>query len=54
MASVDDVNGDGYEDLVLHVRTEDLVLTDASSVTLEGRTVTGRGFRGTDEIRVVP
>ena len=55
MSSVQDVNGDGLPDLVVHVSTEALQLTasDAEAV-LEGQTIDGRRIRGTDTIRVVP
>ncbi len=55
MSSVQDVNGDGLPDLVVHVSTEALQLTasDAEAV-LEGQTTDGRRIRGTDTIRVVP
>jgi hypothetical protein len=55
MFSVQDVNGDGLPDLVVHVSTEALQLTasDAEAV-LEGQTTDGRRIRGTDTIRVVP
>jgi hypothetical protein len=50
-----DVNGDRLADLVLHVETEGLELTPAStSATLEGATRDGRAIFGTDAVEIVP
>ena len=55
MASSEDVNGDGLLDLVVHVSTEALVLTDTDTqANLEGRTFGGLHIKGTDSVRVVP
>ena len=55
MSSVEDVNGDGYDDLVVHVDTDGLQLTDGDAVaTVEGYTDCGIYFTGTDSIRIVP
>ena len=54
MASAEDVNGDGLLDLVVHVKTKDLELTDADSqAQLTGETFDGVSIVGTDTIRVV-
>ncbi len=55
MASVEDINGDGLGDLVVHVSTEALQLaeTDIQAV-LTGKTFSGVPVRGTDSVRIVP
>jgi hypothetical protein len=55
MASVEDINGDGLGDLVVHVSTEALQLaeTDVEAV-LTGKTFSGVPVRGTDSVRIVP
>ena len=55
MSSVEDVNGDGYDDLVVHVDTSGLQLTDGdTAATLEGYTYSGIYITGTDSVRIVP
>jgi len=55
MASLEDVNGDRYDDLVCHFDVPALAIEpDATSATLEGRMDDGAAFRGADAIRVVP
>lgn len=55
MASVEDVNGDGCADLVVHVDTQALELSDADTITvLEGETDDGRSIVGEGMIRIVP
>ena len=55
MASVQDVNGDGRADLVVHVSTEALQLSDTDTqATLLGRTTSGVYITGTDSVRIVP
>jgi hypothetical protein len=55
MASVEDVNGDGLLDLVIHVSTENLVIdTLGGEAVLKGKTVDGTNIEGRDFIRVVP
>jgi hypothetical protein len=55
MASIEDVDGDGWLDMVLHFAVEDLNLAaDATSATLEGRTCDGQLFTGNDRVRIVP
>jgi hypothetical protein len=55
MASLEDVNGDGRFDLVVHCATDALRLSvsDVSAVLL-GRTFDGALIRGADSVRVVP
>jgi hypothetical protein len=55
MASVQDVDGDGIPDLVLHFATQELVLSEGDTeAVLEGSTVDGGLFRGVDSVRIVP
>ena len=55
MSAFEDVNGDGLRDLVVHVTTQALQLSQADTKTvLTGRTVDGLAIRGTDSIRVAP
>ena len=57
MSSLEDVNGDGLMDLVVHVETTALELTvtgQDEQVILEGVTFDGLRIMGTDTIRVVP
>jgi len=50
-----DVNGDGRQDLVVHVMTQALELTTGDTrAVLEGRTFGGQRIVGADSIRVVP
>jgi hypothetical protein len=55
MVSVEDVNGDGLPDLVVHFATAALGLsaTDTQAV-LEGRAFDGRAIRGVDSVIIVP
>lgn len=55
MASFEDVNGDGFLDLVVHVSTSALQLSETrTEAVLEGKTFDGTPIRGTDTVRVVP
>ncbi len=55
MASITDVNSDGFPDLVVHVSTEALTLTDQSvEATLTGQTYDGHSFQGKDNVKIVP
>ncbi|MGD0922963.1 MAG: hypothetical protein ABSA70_14560 [Terriglobia bacterium] len=54
MTSISDVNGDGYLDLLLHFRTQDLQLTRTSTeAVLYGETFSGQRIRGADAVRIV-
>ena len=53
--SYEDVNDDGFTDLVLHFNTQDLDLTaDSTEATLSGLSTTDRCLSGTDAIVIVP
>lgn len=55
MSSFQDVNGDGLQDLVVHLSTETLQLSETDTeAVLEGKTFDGMSIRGTDTVRVVP
>ncbi len=55
MASKQDVNGDGLLDLVVHVETAGLTLTEGDVVAvLEGQTFGGVAIQGVDTVRTVP
>ena len=54
MASVEDVNGDGRDDLVVHMETRDLQLdADATEALLTARLSDGKLLAGTDSVRIV-
>ena len=54
MASVDDVNNDGLDDLVVHVLTQALEVNPTDQhATIVGHLVNGDFFMGSDSIRVV-
>jgi len=54
LASLEDVNGDGYIDLMLHVETENLSLeTGATEAVLTGETYEGELIEGSDSIMIV-
>ncbi|HEX9786782.1 MAG TPA: hypothetical protein VGB09_02095 [Candidatus Binatia bacterium] len=51
----EDVNGDGLDDLVCHVITEEFLIEEGDSVAvLEGETFGGTPIRGEDQIQIVP
>jgi hypothetical protein len=55
MTAQGDFNDDGYLDLLLHFRTQDLQLTPSSTeAVLYGETFSGQRLRGADSVRVVP
>ena len=55
MAAVQDVNGDGLPDLIVHVDTTALQLSAGDTkAVLEGKTYDGLCIRGTDTVRIVP
>jgi hypothetical protein len=55
LASFTDVNADGLLDIMLHVETEALQLSDADAeAVLVGQTFNGMHISGVDTIRVVP
>jgi hypothetical protein len=54
MTAQGDFNHDGYLDLLLHFRTQDLQLTPASTeAVLYGETFSGQRLRGSDSVRIV-
>jgi hypothetical protein len=54
-ASPQDVNGDGFMDLVVHVATSTLALTTQSTeAVLQGSTYAGQAIAGTDTVNIVP
>ena len=53
-SSLEDVNGDGLLDLVIHVDTEALQPTSPNQVLFEGYTVSGQRLWGIDEIILAP
>jgi hypothetical protein len=55
MTSIEDVDGDGLLDLVVHVSTEALQLSGSDTeAILCGQTFAGKEIRGTDSVRIVP
>ncbi len=56
LTTIQDTNGDGFLDLVLHIDTEGFDLTDGDvSATLTGRTlISDEAIEGEDVVRVVP
>jgi len=54
-ASYEDVNGDGFMDLIVHVSTESLVVSEGDTeAILTGMTYDGIPISGKDSIRIVP
>ncbi len=54
-STVQDINGDGRLDLVVHVTTDALQLSDTDTeAVLEGQTYSGQLIRGSDTVRIVP
>jgi len=55
MTSYEDVNGDGFTDVVIHVITETLQLTPTNTkAELHGFLLDGREIKGSDSIKIVP
>ena len=55
MTSFQDVNGDGLLDLVVHLSTSALGLSETDTeAVLEGKTSDGTPIRGKDTVRVAP
>ena len=57
MASLEDVNGDNYRDLVVHIDTQQLNLNKGDTVAyLEGKTYgeTPTDIKGVDTVKIVP
>jgi hypothetical protein len=55
MSSIKDVNGDGLLDLIVHVETTALELSESNTeAVLEGQTFDGQKIRGIDAVRIVP
>jgi hypothetical protein len=53
--STDDVNADGFVDLVCDVMTEQFTIEPGDSVAvLEAETFSGQAIRGEDSINIVP
>ena len=53
--TMEDVDGDGDTDLLLHFRTQDLDLDENSTeATLTGETTDGMPIEGTDSVNIVP
>jgi hypothetical protein len=54
-AAFDDVNGDGWLDIVVQVDTQGLQLTEGGIVAiLRGTTYGGQPIQGVDNVRIVP
>ena len=53
--AMEDVDGDGDLDMILHFATRELNLTSSSTeATLTGNTLGGVPIAGTDSVRIVP
>ena len=54
IGSFRDVNGDSYEDLVVHFLTQDVQLSQGSQqATLTGQLLDGTALLGIDDVRIV-
>ena len=54
-AHLEDVNGDGFIDMVLHFKTQDTgIAPDDTEAALTGQTLGGTDIYGTDSVRTVP
>ena len=55
MAAIEDANGDGFMDLVVHVSVADLDLVgDEAEILVTATTWSGPSLRGTDRVKLVP
>ena len=55
LASLEDVNGDGRLDILVHVNTSAFELTNTDEeAVLYGKTYNGVRIKGVDTIRIVP
>lgn len=55
LAHYEDVNGDGYEDLVVQIEDSDSIFSEGcTTAKLSGNLNDGASFEGTDEICIVP
>jgi parallel beta-helix repeat protein len=55
MASIEDVNGDDVDDLLVHIDIEELALIEGSTIAaLHGTTFDGEEVKGIDSINIVP
>lgn len=51
---LEDVNGDGYLDMVLHFKIQEIgIMCGETSITLKGKTFDGNSIMGIDEIKTV-
>lgn len=55
LAHIEDLNGDGFDDLVVQIQDADGAFTSGSgTATLTGTLLNGTPFEGTDAICIVP
>ena len=55
LASIEDVNGDGFDDLVVKIEDGDNTITPGSTMaTITGTLYDGTPIVGCDEINIVP
>jgi len=53
--AIEDVDGDGNDDMILHFRTQEVGLSaQDTEVALTGQTFDGASIEGTDSVRIVP
>jgi hypothetical protein len=54
-ASFEDINGDDYQDLVVHIDTQQLELNEGDTrAYLVGQTYDGAPIKGVDTVKIVP
>ncbi len=52
---LEDIDADGYMDMLFHFNTQDLILNSSSTeAKLTGKTTGGIDFAGTDSVNIVP